>query len=1031
MAKMLRIARIFFISNTLLTSNFPYTFGGSTLTCAPWHPDLDTDILDILQNYNSTSVNEILEELDQQIEGSVHTDTLFRMLYATDASPYQQLPLAIVRPHHAKDCIEILTIAARHKLPVIPRAAGTSLAGQCVGKGLIVDFAHNMNQIISIDSEQCTATIEPGVVRDTLNDEIRPLGLMFAPDPSTSSRCTLGGMVGNNAWGIHSLRYGATRENILRVEVVLSDGTTAVFEALDHKSLQMKLGLTNLEGEIYRAVYKIIDGNLTLIEDRFPAPDGIPRNAGYPLDILIRGRPWVPSGPMFNLAPFICGTEGTLALTTAIQVKLVPIPQNPVLLCVHFQSIDEALQSVSQVLCFQPAALEIIDQHILERTKQDLEQRNNRFWLRGNPAAVLLVEFHGDYTIGAKTNMHAIEKLQTLLPAYAFTIVKPPRLEQVWALRRAGLGLLMGIKGPNKAVTGIEDTAVPTAVLPDYVREIKTILSHYDTDCVVYGPAGRGNLHLRPEVNLNQESGRRKYLNILDEVSNLVIQFGGTISAKHGDGRLRAYYLEPILGKEVLQLLRSVKNTFDPSNIFNPNKILDTLPPNENLRNTSNQIDSGFQGFFDWTHEYGFKEVVQKCNGAGVCLKRSGTGTMCPSYRVTGEEKHGTRGRANIVRQLVNSQGPEKALSHEYVKEVLDLCLACKGCKSECPADVDMARIKSEFLQQYNAQHWIPLRNRIVGHFDRLSRCASYLPSVSNTLLAQSWVKTLLGFHPQRHLPRLASQKFSQWLVTHKPSNRPGGDMHVVLILDPFSEYFEPNVAIAAILVLERLNFRVTVTPCMSFGRSQLSQGFLRHARKLVEKAIDILEPFAKNGSAIIGLEPSELLTLRDEAPDLFKERALKKRVERISARSFLFDEFIAQQTERFDPQLLFPKSTDQHFVVHGHCHQKSLVGMQPTQSMLSLIPNTETEIIASGCCGMAGAFGYKKEHFDISQQIAELELFPAIRKSPNNSLIVAAGTSCRHQISDGLGVTAFHPAEVFAMAMGINVSHSKAFGKD
>ena len=422
-------------------------------------------------------MGEILKELDQQIEGDVYTDTLSRMLYATDASPYQELPAAIARPRHSRDCIELLKIAARHKLPIIPRAAGTSLSGQCVGKGLVVDFTRYMNRVINIDPERCTAMVEPGVVRDDLNDKLQALRLMFAPDPSTSSRCTLGGMVGNNASGIHSQRYGTTRENTLRVDVVLSDGTSAVFEALDHEALQTKLGLTNLEGEIYRAIYNIIDGNLKLIGDRLSAPDGIARNAGYPLDILIRGQPFEPSGPMFNLMPFLCGTEGTLALTTAIQVKLVPIPQNPVLLCAHFQSIDEALQSVSQVLSFQPAALEIIDHHILEIIEKNLEQRHNRFWLQGDPAAVLLIEFHGDYTVGAETPIQAIEKLQTLLPAYAFSIVEPPRIEQVWALRRASLGLLMGIKGPNKAVTGIEDTAVPTAVLSAYVREVNTILS--------------------------------------------------------------------------------------------------------------------------------------------------------------------------------------------------------------------------------------------------------------------------------------------------------------------------------------------------------------------------------------------------------------------------------------------------------------------------------------------------------------------------------------------------------------------------
>ena len=650
-------------------------------------------------------MDKLLYELDRQIDGDLLTDRLSRMLYATDASPYQQLPHAICRPRHPRDCITIVKFAAHHRLTVIPRASGTSLAGQCVGRGLIIDLSRYMNRIVDIDVPGHRAKVEPGVVCGDLNEKLRPTGFMFAPDPSTANCCTIGGMVGNNAWGIHSLRYGTTRDNTEQIEAVLSDGSTAIFGPLKTEALQQKFNLTNREGEIYRTTFDIVNRHRKDIQKRIPAPDGIIRNSGYPLDLLARYQPWQPNGPLFNLAPFLCGSEGTLALTTAIQVKIVPMPQKRILLCAHFHDIERALQSVPQILSYRPTALEIIDHHILDRTKHNLKYTANRFWLDGNPQAVLLIEFHGDYSLDASAPENVVRQLIDRLSAYSVKIVEPPQIEQVWALRKAGLGLLMGIKGLNKAVTGIEDAAVNVADLAAYVATVRNILAYYDTDCVVYGPAGRGTLHLRPTLNLNHQSGKEKYRNILDEVIDAVAGFGGSISAKHGDGRLRAYFLDRVLGTGITTLFRRLKDTYDPYGILNPNKILDAPPPEQDLRTIDNPIDKDQACFFDWTGDGGFAAAAQKCNGAGVCLQRAGRGTMCPSYMATREEKHSTRGRANVLRQMLAAHNPTAEINHRLVKEVLELCIECKGCKSECPANVDMARMKAEFMHRYYDRH--------------------------------------------------------------------------------------------------------------------------------------------------------------------------------------------------------------------------------------------------------------------------------------------------------------------------------------
>ncbi len=965
--------------------------------------------------------------LSRSLEGELLTDRLSRLLYATDASPHQKTPLAVARPKHRDDCVTLMAFAARERLSLIPRAAGTSLAGQCVGDGLVVDVNRHMNRIVSIDPERRRARVQPGVIRDDLNDALSPFGLMFAPDPSTANRCTIGGMFGNNAWGSHALLYGTTQDHVLSVDAVLSDATAVRFGPLDDSQLRDKLALDNLEGRIYRAVFETIDRHRTLILNRFPRPDGIPRNAGYSLDVLALGQPWESRGPFFNLARLLCGSEGTLALVTEIEVGLVPLPARHRLVCVQFDSLSQALSAVPVALGHRPSAVELVDRHILTLTETNLEQQRNRFWIEGDPAAVLLIDFAdetGDEVDAAIEGLMADLRSRNL--GHARKVLDSPLRERALALRAAGLGLLMGLPGPVKAVTGIEDTAVAVADLPAYAEAVLSTMARHGVDCVAFGPAGWGLLHFRPLLDLGSRDGRYLYERILEEVFERVIRFGGTISAKHGDGRLRAPYLPAMLGQELYGLLRRIKVAFDPHDVLNPHKIFDPPPLLSDLR--AHENGKPVAAYFDWGREAGLRIAASKCNGAGACLKSAGRGTMCPSYMATREEKHGTRGRANVFRQVMDSPEPWEDANRELLREILDLCLACKGCKAECPANVDMARMKAEFLQQHYDRTGVPWRARIVGNFDRLSRIAGFAPALSNALLARPWAKSRLGFHSERPLPPLADQPFSRWLKRRHSWEPAGRRGDVLLFNDPFTEYYEPRLGVAAFEVSNRLGFRMTATPCLESGRIQISQGLLRAARKRLSRAVERLYPWAITGLWIIGLEPSEVLTFRDEAADLLQGEELRKKARVVADRVLTFEEFIDREIGRFDENPFGDALEGKTLLVHGHCHQKALLGMQPLLKALSLIPGVDVQPIPSGCCGMAGVFGYEKEHYAVSLDIAELVLFPAIREAGNDTLIVAPGTSCRRQIADGLGMRAYHPVEVMGMAMGQHVLGKRVY---
>ena len=965
---------------------------------------------------------ELLAQLDALIEGDVHTDPISQMLYATDASIYQETPLGVARPRNKEDCAAIVRFAASHRIPLIPRAGGTSLAGQCVGAGLVVDVSRYMTGIVAIDPEARRARVQPGVILDDLNDALAPHGLLFGPDTSTSNRCMLGGMIGNNSCGTHSILWGTTRDHTLELEAILSDGSLARFGPLTAAELEQKLALDNLEGEIYRTLHTLVDEHRDAIIAAFPRPEIVRRNTGYPLDTLAQGQPWVEDGLPFNLARFLTGTEGTLALVTEATVNLVPRPKHKALVCAHFTSLDASMRGTVIAVEHGPAAVELMDKRILDQTEGNIEQARNRFWLEGDPEAVLAIELYDDDPDQLDARMAAlIADYRERGLGYAFPTVRGDDLRRVWDLRKAGLGLLMGVPGDVKAVTVIEDTAVAVADLPEYVKAINEILHRYDTQCVFYAHASVGELHLRPELNLRKEDGLFKFRKIAEDTAEVVSRFGGSLSGEHGDGRLRGPFVRRMLGDAVYAMLEQIKKTCDPHSILNPNKIIDAQPIDTDLRMKTGLEVPEVETFFDWSADFGLVRAAEKCNGAGACRKSPGRGTMCPSYMATQEERDTTRGRANVFRHALSQSNPAEGLTQKELYDVLDLCLSCKGCKSECPASVDMARMKAEFLQHYHDRHGTPLRSRVFGEFARLTRLGAWAPGLTSGVINSGPMKWMLGVHPARTVPPLAQQTFGAWAKRHTPIKAGGQAREVLVFNDAFTHYNDPHVGRAVVRFLETAGYGVTVTQGLESGRTQISKGLLRRAREVTAQAVEALYPHASKGTPIVGLEPSAILSFRDEVPDLLEGDDLKRKARAVAEHTLTFEEFVVAEADAGRLAEL-PWSDDRptRFLLHGHCHQKALVGIQPSVQALAIIPDAEVEVIPSGCCGMAGSFGYEKEHYDVSMQIGELVLFPAVREAPAEVAVVAAGTSCRHQIADGANRHALHPAEVLARAVGV-----------
>jgi FAD/FMN-containing dehydrogenase/Fe-S oxidoreductase len=950
-------------------------------------------------------------------EGDLDTSRLARLLYGQDASIYEEDPLGVARPRHAADCARLVRFASENAIPLIPRAGGTSLAGQCVGRGLVVDVSRYMNRIVSIDPENRTAAVEPGVIQDDLNDAAAAHDLMFAPDTSTSKQANIGGMIGNNSCGAYSILYGTTREHVIEAQVLLGDGSEAVFGPVDDDMLRAKAELDTLEGVLYRDLLRLVGEHRDRILADFPKPQIQRRNMGYPLDLLARSRPFDPDGPPFNLARFVCGTEGTLCLVTGARVRLTPRPKKRLLMCAHFRDVDEACRATVECLHFQPAAVELMDGVLLEATRNNREQTANRFWVEGDPGAVLAIEFRGDESSNPALRASELaDHLRARGLGYAFPVIDPKNIARVWELRKAGLGLLTGIPGDRKPSTGIEDCAVTVEDLPAYIRDATEACKRHGCDCAYYGHASVGVIHLRPMLNLKDPEDLRRFEAILDEIAALVKRYGGSLSGEHGDGRLRGPYVKRMLSAEVYELIREVKALFDPAGIFNPHKIIEAPAVTEALRAHPGRPTPEIETVFDWSSRLGYVRAAESCNGAGFCRQSPGRGTMCPSYMVSGEEAYSTRGRANVLRRLLTSGDPEAAWTDPDLAAVMDTCLSCKACATECPSSVDMARLKAEMLQKIHDRRSAPLRSRLLGHYAAFARLARIAPGIASRAVNLRPVKRLLGVAVERTVPPYARQTFAAWFRAHIPHERAGTLGEVVLFNDEFTNYTDPETGMAAVRVLEAAGYRVILPAALDSGRTQISKGFLRSARSVMEKTVSRLAPYARRNLPVVGVEPSALLGFRDEAPDLVRPDR-RADAEQVRNAAVCFEEFVAERAARGEWDLPLAALSPNRILLHGHCHQKALSGTSPTEAALHLIPDVEVTVLNSGCCGMAGSFGYEREHYEMSMQIGEQILFPAIRRHPD-AWICAAGTSCRHQILDGTGRRARHPAELLAAAL-------------
>jgi FAD/FMN-containing dehydrogenase/Fe-S oxidoreductase len=967
-----------------------------------------------------------LDILANSLEGEIKHDKITITIYSTDASVYKEEPAAVAWPKTVEDIRKILEFAASEKSSVTLRAGGTSLAGQVVSSGIIVDISRYLNKILEINKDEMWVRVEPGVVLDELNLKLKEQGLFFGPETSTSNRCNIGGMVGNNACGSHSVVYGSTRDHTIEIKALLSDGTEALFGPLSHNEFLDKCKLSTLEGDIYRNINEILGDKLNQksIRDGYPDPKVHRRNTGYAIDQLLDSEIFDErSKRKFNFCNLLTGSEGTLAITTEIKLNVVPLPPaNKALVCVHLNKRNEAFKANLIALKFSPSAVEMMDNRILKLTEDNASQRNNRFFLEGEPGAILIVEFVRQRPEEIDKSAAAmIEALKSAGYGYSYPVIKGKDISKVWELRKAGLGVLANMKGDPKPVTLMEDTAISVELLPDYMDEIEVLLAKYGKDAVFHAHIGAGELHIRPVLNLKDPGDVKLFRTIGLETAHLVKRYRGSLSGEHGDGRLRGEFIHIILGEHNYNLLKQIKEHWDPQGILNPGKITATPPMDSNLRYVPGLPTREIKTLYDFSSSDGLIRAAERCNGTADCRKSSVIGgTMCPSFMATGDEYKSTRARANVLREFLNKG--DDPWDHNEIYEILDLCLGCKGCKSECPSSVDIAKMKSEFLQHWYDLHGIPLRTRLIAYISVINRIGSIAPPVFNFFLknklSSGIVKGLTGFASKRSIPSIYKTTLRKWSKKNLPKINPVNPKgSVCLFIDEFSDFNDTETGITVIRLLTSLNYKVVTAGHGVSARTFLSKGLVRTAKKTIRKNIQALSGIICDELPLIGIEPSAILGFRDEYPELAGDD-LKESAMRIAANSFMVDEFIAREYRagRIDHNLFIAEKST--ILLHGHCQQKAIASTASTIEMLSIPVNYSVKEIPSGCCGMAGSFGYEKEHFELSNQVGELVLFPEVRKADKNTIISAPGTSCRHHIKDGTGRVVLHPAVVLYNAL-------------
>ena len=931
-------------------------------------------------------------------------------IYATDASVYQEKPIAVAIPKNIEDLKKLIAFASENDTFLIPRTAGTSLAGQVVGAGIIVDVSKHFTQILEVNQAEKWVRVQPGVIRDDLNAFLKPFGLLFGPETSTANRAMIGGMIGNNSCGLHSIIWGATRDNLLETSLLLHDGSMVTIKAQNQVYDDNQTA-----NEIAQKLSALLNDseNAAAIRQNSANAKVQRRNTGYALDALLDN---------FNLNQLIAGSEGTLGIIVEAKLQLIDLPPAETgIVAIHTNTLREAMEANLVALSHHCAASELVDDFILDFTKTHPIYSQNRFFIEGEPKTILMVEFFDKTAEGLQAKASTlINDLKTKQLGYAFPFITGEATKQVWDVRKAGLGLLRNLPGDTQPVNLIEDCAVAPQDLPNYVDDIEQLLQKHQVQYSMYAHAGAGELHIEPMINLKTTAGKQQFRTILAETAALVKKYGGSLSGEHGDGRLRGEFIPFMMGEKVYGLFREVKAIFDPKGIFNRGKITDTPPMNEFLRYEQDQPQPAISTIFDFSKNEGLLRLTEKCSGSGDCRKTEVSGgTMCPSFMATRSERDTTRARANSLRQFYTN--PEdfinKGAEQQQVKEILDLCLSCKACQSECPSSVDIAKLKAEFLQAYYDQNGVPIRTKLIGNFTKLMQLASLVPWAYNFIYDNSFLRKIankmVGFHPERTMPHLGSISLKKW---HQ-KNRISASKKVYFFCDEFTNYNDVEAGKKAILLMQKLGYEVIIPNHVESGRTYLSKGLVRDAKKIAIKNVSLLKTIISAETPLVGLEPSAILGFRDEYLSLMPA-SLQKEAEKIAENALLFEEWFCREVDKKAIRKEQFNTEKKLIKLHGHCHQKAVASQTPTKKMLAFPANHEVHLINSGCCGMAGSFGYETEHYEVSMKVGELVLFPTVRKQESTTFIAAPGTSCRHQIKDGTGRIAQHPAEIMYDAL-------------
>lgn len=990
----------------------------------------------------------------------IYRDKLHRITYSTDASIYREMPVGVAYPSINEEIRLLIDSARKENTCLIPRAGGTSIAGQVVGNGIVVDISRYFIGILEIDPARRLATVQPGVVRDELNIALKPYGLFFSPETSTSNRCCIGGMMGNNSCGAHSLVYGSTRHHVVSAKGILSDGSQETFKDYTVSDLEVRFGKKFWEKEIEGCTliqniysqlinYALSPDVTAIIDNSYPDRQLRRRSCGYAIDEVIEDlrnedKPF--EDRIINLCKLLTGSEGTLAFITEITVSLDPLPPaEKMMICAHCDSLEDSFKANLIALEYNPSAIELMDRPILKLSEDNIEQQKNRFFLKGDPAAVLCIELNRESK--EELDRVASEIEDALMSGenpkvYHCTRVSAEEMNKVYNLRKAGLGLLNGMKGDAKPVGVIEDTAVSPKRLGAFVKDIQKMLAELCLSCVFYGHISTGELHLRPIINIKTSHGRLKFRSVAYETALLVKKHKGSLSGEHGDGRLRGEYIPLVYGNDAYQLMRKVKKTWDPDGVFNVGKITDTPPMDKNLRYEGNKYavskEIGDNGtYYNWRASFdecttkGVVPVtsqchalmcsVEQCNGAGDCRKSNLIGgTMCPAFKESHDELKATRARANVIREILTKGDESEIFESKILKEVLDSCLACKGCKSECPSNVDMTKLRSELLQHFYDKDGIPLKTRLISRLSTINKLASPFALIYNSFLniglVEMALKKSMNFAIERSIPHL-SRKTMRRLVKGLPQQKTG--RKVYLFADEFINYQEAETGLAFAKLLIALGYEVEIPKHSESGRASISKGDLKHAKKCATRNVEALSDIISESSPLVGIEPSCILSFRDEYPDLV-DPGMRDKAKTLAKNCLLYDEFLLKELNagRINPDKF--KHNPIEIWLHGHCHQKALVGIDKTTKILEELLSAKVNVIPSGCCGMAGSFGYEKPHYKTSMQIGEMILFPTVRNAVNKSekndlpmMVAAPGISCRQQILDGTGIKSVHPIEI------------------